>query len=1189
MAQRALKARPGGEGGGALGCGVSVLEEEERHASSVPQSSVARHQGLPLNRAPDGGAVGSSGAVSNSGVGPTVGRESELEQIDATLDALAAGRSACIALDGEPGIGKTHLLTELRRRAEERGYLVLGGSATEFERDLPFSVWVDALDAYVASQELELGESWSAEQVRRARRRSSRPCAVPRRARRRAVRRRAVPRPPGRPASCSSSSRGSGRWSSCSTTSTGPTRHRSSCCVALLRRGPEAPVLLALAFRRGQAPVRLSAALATRAARLISLEPLAEAEASELLAELEPRAAAAIYRHGGGNPFYLHQLRRAGEEGRLDAAPDESGGDVAVAGDARARRRRGVAGRGARIPSRRRARAAARRGRRRGAVRAGSRSGDRRAASVGRPRRAGRLAGPRSRPSDVGAATVRLSPPPRATRGLRVRARRLEARGTRTRGSGARAARRSGGRARPPRRAVREAGRRGGDRPHARGRSRRGGEGARPRRRAGSRRRCACCPPATNGRSTCAWPSRRRCARSASSTAAGRRCSRRIDLLPADAVDAQGRADGALRRGRALARPPRGGASTPVTRLGGAPRPVDGARPRRSRSSSPWTASTSSTSRRQSRWVGVRWRRRARSAIVRSSRRPRRPSASRRRRPGTIADAEEHRREARAEVDALSDAELAPRLEALYHLAWAETYLEHYDDAVAHAERGIAIARAFGEGRLLVPLSLARNFPFEMQGRLREAIELCESALEAARLSASPHELYRALFELGWTLYYAGDLDGAIAAHEESSRVDPRLAGGTIPNGGGGPGWGLGVAWLESGEIERGRTHAARARSARTSPARCPSSAASTGRASRSPSWPSATSTRRTATPAAPSRTRRSCALQLPAALAGQGAGGGAARARRAARGGSRRARVGRGRRLGRSATSRRRSRAAWRDVRSRPAASELEAIAVLREAEQELDACGSVRVRDEMRRELRRLGARAEPRGPAAPGDSGIDALTQARARDRGPRHRSPDEPRDRRGALPQRQDDRVAPAQHLPQARGHVAGRGRTGGRARARRVRGRAGVTSLAPPVDPDAARLEELGYRQELARGLHLFDNAAMGFAGDLARRRPLRGRARRPDRGRSGVGVGPARRAGGPVPVAGRVRGAGVGVPDRRRRVPVEPPPRWAARTGGSAAGWRSAPTARRTRRSPTSVRRGPSRSSASSRRPTRSW
>ena len=59
-------------------------------------------------------------------------------------------------------------------------------------------------------------------------------------------------------------------------------------------------------------------------------------------------------------------------------------------------------------------------------------------------------------------------------------------------------------------------------------------------------------------------------------------------------------------------------------------------------------------------------------------------------------------------------------------------------------------------------------------------------------------------------------------------------------------------------------------------------------------------------------------------------------------------------------------------------AGERLEAIAALREAEHELDACGSVRVRDEMRRELRRLGARAEPRGPAAPGDSGIDSLTK-------------------------------------------------------------------------------------------------------------------------------------------------------------------------------------------------------------------
>jgi DNA-binding NarL/FixJ family response regulator len=53
-------------------------------------------------------------------------------------------------------------------------------------------------------------------------------------------------------------------------------------------------------------------------------------------------------------------------------------------------------------------------------------------------------------------------------------------------------------------------------------------------------------------------------------------------------------------------------------------------------------------------------------------------------------------------------------------------------------------------------------------------------------------------------------------------------------------------------------------------------------------------------------------------------------------------------------------------------------AITVLREAEQDFGRCGSVRARDDARRELRKLGARAEPRGPAAAEDSGVGALTK-------------------------------------------------------------------------------------------------------------------------------------------------------------------------------------------------------------------
>ena len=79
-----------------------------------------------------------------------VGRSGELRTLDGLLDDVAARRAGAVELVGEPGIGKTALLAELGRRADARGMLVLSGSASEFESDVPFGVFVDALDEYVA-------------------------------------------------------------------------------------------------------------------------------------------------------------------------------------------------------------------------------------------------------------------------------------------------------------------------------------------------------------------------------------------------------------------------------------------------------------------------------------------------------------------------------------------------------------------------------------------------------------------------------------------------------------------------------------------------------------------------------------------------------------------------------------------------------------------------------------------------------------------------------------------------------------------------------------------------------------------------------------------------------------------------------------------------------------------------------
>ncbi len=80
---------------------------------------------------------------------PLVGRADALALLDDAGNGLVRGEWQAVELVGEPGIGKTRLLAELATRASGREQLVLSGVASELHRDVPFWVFIDALDDYL--------------------------------------------------------------------------------------------------------------------------------------------------------------------------------------------------------------------------------------------------------------------------------------------------------------------------------------------------------------------------------------------------------------------------------------------------------------------------------------------------------------------------------------------------------------------------------------------------------------------------------------------------------------------------------------------------------------------------------------------------------------------------------------------------------------------------------------------------------------------------------------------------------------------------------------------------------------------------------------------------------------------------------------------------------------------------------
>jgi DNA-binding NarL/FixJ family response regulator len=257
-----------------------------------------------------------------------IGRDQEIAAAEGVFDSLS-GEPGAIALSGEPGIGKTRLLGELCERADERGHLVLSGRGAEFERELPFGAFADALDDYLAAQGAQHFDVLGGERL-------------------------------GELAQVFPSFSGLGEAPK------GPQdeRYRTHAAVRelltllsadqtltlalddlhwvdtasvelvghLLRRPPDGPVCLLLAHRTGQLGPQLAAALddAEREELLtpIDVAGLRREDAEPMLASLDPADREEVYRLSGGNPFYLEELTRTA--GELDTVQSNGAGKVGV-------------------------------------------------------------------------------------------------------------------------------------------------------------------------------------------------------------------------------------------------------------------------------------------------------------------------------------------------------------------------------------------------------------------------------------------------------------------------------------------------------------------------------------------------------------------------------------------------------------------------------------------------------------------------------------------------------------------------------------------------------------------------------------------------------------------------------------------------------------------------------------------
>ena len=716
--------------------------------------------------------------------------------LERVLDEACAGSSRFVVISGEPGIGKTFLLSHLARQADERGCLVLAGRATELERELPFGLLIDAFDDYLESLDPRAFERLAADglgelstvfpAMRGLRSSSEELSTVTERFRAHRAVRELIERLAARQPFVLTLD--DLQWSDGGS---------AELVAHLLRRPPDAAVMVAASMRTGRADPQLVAAIEAAARdgdiEQIHLGPLDHGSAAKLVAADHDGERDRLYRESGGNPFYLIALARSAGEAR--SAPVMSWDPKGVPAPV-------VAAIAAELhqlppPVRDFAQAAA--------VAGDPVELDLAVATAAIPEPDALVALDELIARDV----IRPAASPRmfqfrhplvrsavyasTSAGVRLVAHERSAEALALRGAPATA------RAHHVEQSARY-----GDLA-AVSVLRDAGLEAAARAPASAARWFEAALRILPGSAPAAERAQLLMALASAHAATGRLEASRAALLDALALATD---DGELPRARLIS------ACAAIEQLlgrhGEAHARLIGALDEVSDRDSDDAVSlmidlTLDAFYRMEFEAMTDWAARAHAAALSRDSPPVVAAATAilafiESCVGLVADAYAHCDEAAALIDRMPDDQVALRLDAIAWLTAAEFYLERYPQCEAHCERGLAVGRATSQGDLFPQLTQALGNVMFVTGRPREAAELLEGAVEAARLVQHPLAMAWSLLNQSFAYTMAGEADDALRTGEEAWTVVQGLDGSIV---GAWAGAAHAVALLEKGETAR--------------------------------------------------------------------------------------------------------------------------------------------------------------------------------------------------------------------------------------------------------------------------------------------------------------------------------------------------------------------------------------------------